>query len=276
MAVLAVRIRQNIPIQSFIMFIDSHCHLDRIDLSPYDNNFATFMNAAAEAGIDHMLCISIDLETYPAMRELVIDYPQISLSVGAHPNTTEGIEPDAAQLLALAQDDRVVAIGETGLDYFRSEGDLTWQQQRLREHIKVALTIDKPLIIHTREAREDTLKILKEEGAERVGGVIHCFTEDWDFAVEAMAMNFYISFSGIVTFNNAKAIQEVATKIPADRYLIETDSPYLAPAPHRGRPNYPLYVRHVAEFIAKLRNESLETVARQSAENYKRLFNKAA
>lgn len=254
------------------MLIDSHCHLDRIDLAPYQNDFSCFMQEASNQQIEHMLCISIDLESYPSMCQLVADYPQISLTVGVHPNVQDGKEPSTEELIELGQTQKVIAIGETGLDYFRSEGDLTWQHQRFRRHIQAAKSLNKPLIIHTREARDDTLRILKEEGADSVGGVIHCFTEDWDFAERAMELNFYISFSGIVTFNNAKAIQEVAQRIPANRYLIETDSPYLAPAPFRGRPNYPIYVRHVAEFIAKLRNTTFETIAQQSNENFKRLF----
>ena len=255
------------------MFIDSHCHLDRIDLAPYQNDFGCFMQEAAENKIDHMLCISIDLETYPAMCALVADYPQISLTVGVHPNVQDAHDPAADDLIQLGQDDKVIAIGETGLDYFRSEGDLSWQHHRFRRHIQAARALKKPLIIHTREARDDTLRILKEEGADQIGGVIHCFTEDWDFAMRAMDLNFYISFSGIVTFNNAKAIQESAQKIPSDRFLIETDSPYLAPVPFRGRPNYPIYVRYVAERIAQLRNATLETVAEQSSDNFNRLFN---
>lgn len=255
------------------MFIDSHCHLDRIDLAPYQNDFTCFMQDAADHNIDHMLCISIDLEAYPSMCELVADYSQITLTVGVHPNVHEGQEPTAEELVVLGRRDKVVAIGETGLDYFRSDGDLVWQHQRFRQHIRAARILKKPLVIHTREARVDTLRILEEEGAEQVGGVIHCFTEDWEFAVRAMELNFYISFSGIVTFKNAKSIQEVAQKIPSDRFLIETDSPYLAPVPYRGRPNYPIYVSYVAEQIANLRNSRIEAVAEQSSENFKRLFN---
>lgn len=257
------------------MFIDSHCHLDRIDLAPYQNDFSCFMQEATRQGIEHLMCIAIDLEAYPAMVELVSGYPQISLTVGVHPNSHEGKEPSAQDLVELGRAEKVIGIGETGLDYFRSEGDLTWQQERFRRHISAAKSLQKPLIIHTREAREDTLRILEEEGADCVGGIIHCFTEDWEFAQRAMDLNFYISFSGIVTFNNAKAIQDVARKIPEDRYLIETDSPYLAPVPFRGRTNYPLYVRHVAEFIAKLRNTTTEEIAAQSTRNFNRLFSRS-
>ncbi|BBL69993.1 TatD family hydrolase [Methylogaea oryzae] len=254
------------------MLIDSHCHLDRLDLKPYGGDFGRFVRETHESGVSHMLCVAINLESYPAMRQLVAPYDGISVSVGVHPNETSGVEPSEEQLKALTEDSRVVAVGETGLDYFRSEGELSWQQERFRRHIRVARSVGKPLIIHTREAREDTLRILEEEGAGEVGGVLHCFTEDWDTARRALDLNFNISFSGIVTFASAGQIQEAARKVPADRYLIETDSPYLAPTPHRGKPNYPAYVRRVAEFLAELRGVSTEDVARQSSENYRRLF----
>lgn len=254
------------------MLIDSHCHLDRLDLKPYQNSFDCFMQAVKNSRIEHLLCIAIDLESYPAMQALVADYPQISLSVGVHPNVRDGKDPDVDELLALGRNDKVIAIGETGLDYFRSTGDLDWQHQRFRNHISAAKILKKPLIIHTRDAKHDTLRVLEEEGAAEIGGIIHCFTEDWEFAEKALAMNFYISFSGIVTFNNATDIKDVAKRVPADRYLIETDSPYLAPAPFRGKPNYPMYVRHVAEHIAELRNTTLEEIAEQSNRNFRSLF----
>ena len=254
------------------MLIDSHCHLDRIDLKPYQNDFSCFMREAEVKQIEHLLCISIDLESYPAMLDLVAGFPQISVTVGVHPNVQGCKDPDVDELIILGQSDNVVGIGETGLDYFRSEGDLGWQHQRFRRHISAAKMLKKPLIIHTREARDDTLRILKEEGAGEVGGVIHCFTEDWGFAQKALDLNFYISFSGIVTFKNAEAIKEVAKKVPTDRFLIETDSPYLAPVPFRGRPNYPTYVRYVAEQIADLRGISINKVAEQSTKNFYNLF----
>lgn len=257
------------------MLIDSHCHLDRLDLKPYQNDFSCFMQDVKNSHIEHLLCIAIDLESYPAMLDLVADYPQISVSVGVHPNVDEGEEPSVDKLIALGANDKVIAIGETGLDYFRSSGDLSWQHRHFRNHIQAAKVLKKPLIIHTREAKEDTLRILQEEGANEVGGIIHCFTEDWDFAQQALDLNFYISFSGIVTFNSAKDIQEVAKKVPLDRFLIETDSPYLAPVPHRGRPNYPTYVRFVAEQIAKLRGTSVEDIAQHSTANFYQLFNMA-
>jgi TatD DNase family protein len=254
------------------MFIDSHCHLDRIDLAPYQKDFSHFMAAAEAEGVEKMLCIGIDLEAWPSMRDLVAPFDNIYLSVGVHPNVTEGKEPGADELVSLAAQDKVIAIGETGLDYFRSEGDLDWQHQRFRRHIQAAKLIGKPLIIHTREAGQDSLDVLEQQGADQVGGIIHCFTEDWDYAKRALDLGFYISFSGIVTFKNARQIQEVAQKVPADRFLIETDSPYLAPVPHRGKPNYPIYVRHVAESLAALRQTSVEEIAIQSSENFHRLF----
>ncbi|MDO9106631.1 MAG: TatD family hydrolase [Methylovulum sp.] len=271
------------------MLIDSHCHLDRIDLAPYQHDFGCFMQAVKENNIEHLLCIAIDLEAYPAMLDLVAGYDQISVSVGVHPNVQDGHDPSVEELIVLGQADQVIAIGETGLDYFRTTarmqevgqcrerlpgiGELDWQHQRFRNHINAAKALQKPLIIHTREAKQDTLRILAEEGADEVGGIIHCFTEDWEFAQQALALNFYISFSGIVTFNNAKAIKDVAQKVPADRFLIETDSPYLAPVPFRGRTNYPTYVRYVAEHIAELRGTSVDAIAERSTENFYTLFN---
>jgi TatD DNase family protein len=254
------------------MLIDSHCHLDRIDLKPYQNDFACFMQEAETSQIEHLLCIAIDLESYPAMLALVAGFQQISVTVGVHPNVQDCKDPGVEELIALGQADNVIGIGETGLDYFRSEGDLHWQHQRFRNHIRAAKALKKPLIIHTREAKQDTLRILKEEGASDIGGVIHCFTEDWDFAKKALDLNFYISFSGIVTFNSAKEIKEAAKKVPADRFLIETDSPYLAPVPFRGRPNYPTYVRYVAEQLAELRGTSINKIADLSTENFYTLF----
>lgn len=254
------------------MFIDSHCHLDRIDLAPYQNDFSCFMQEAKNSQIRHMLCISIDMESYPAMLNLVSDYRQISVTVGVHPNVQKSKEPEVEELISIGQLAKVVAIGETGLDYFRSTGDLDWQKQRFRKHIRAARALGKPLIIHTRDAKQEALQILAEEEASEVGGVIHCFTEDWEFAKKALDLNFYISFSGIITFNNAQEIKQVAKKIPSNRFLIETDSPYLAPVPFRGKPNYPAYVRFVAEEIASLRGTSINKIAEISTENFFTLF----
>jgi TatD DNase family protein len=254
------------------MFIDSHAHLDRLDLKPFGGDFSRFMEEAGAEGVDRMLCVSINLEDYPAMCRLIEPYPNVAVSVGVHPNETAVEEPSLERLVGLADDDRVVAIGETGLDYFRSEGDLAWQHERFRTHIRAAKLAGKPLIVHTRDSRADTLRILDEEGAGEVGGVFHCFTEDWDTARRALDLNFSISFSGIVTFRAAAAIRDVARKVPEDRYLIETDSPYLAPAPLRGKPNYPYHVRHVAGMIAELRGVPLAEVADRTTRNYYALF----
>ena len=254
------------------MFIDSHCHLDRLDLAPYEHNFNNLVNAISDARVDHMLCVSIDLESYPAMLELVAGYDNISTSVGVHPNDKDRHEPTASELVELAQHPSNVAIGETGLDYFRSEGSLDWQRERFRIHIRAAREANKPLIIHTREAREDTIKILQEENAAEVAGVMHCFTESWDMAQAAMDMGFYISFSGIVTFNSARELKDVAKKVPLDRMLNETDSPYLAPVPFRGKPNIPAFVGNVAEHIAELRDTTVEIIAEASCKNFRQLF----
>ncbi|BCX82269.1 TatD DNase family protein [Methylomarinovum caldicuralii] len=258
------------------MLIDSHCHLDRLDLKPFEGDFDRFMAKAREEGISHMLCVGINLPTFERCAALAARYPEeISLSAGEHPNDSKGQPLDVEQLLEYGRRQQVVAIGETGLDYFRSEGDLSWQQERFRQHIQVAKTLHKPLIVHSRAAKEDTLRIWREEGAMDVGGVLHCFAEDWDMARRALDLNLYISFSGIVTFKNAQAIQEAARKVPEDRFLIETDSPYLAPVPYRGKPNYPFYVRKVAEKIAELRGTTLERVGETSGENFYRLFSLA-
>jgi len=254
------------------MLVDSHCHLDRLDLTPYGNEFSRCIHETLSSGIQHLLCVSISLEKYPAMRDLVDPFPEISVSVGVHPNEKAVMESSFDSLVALAQDPRVVAIGETGLDYFRTEGELRGQQDSFRTHIRAAIQTGKPLIIHTREARADTLKILKEEGADKVGGVFHCFTEDWDTAKQAMDLDFYVSFSGILTFKNAEQIQAVARKMPQERLLVETDSPYLAPVPKRGKPNYPEYVHHVARFLAELRGADLDEIAETTTRNFFKLF----
>ena len=258
------------------MLVDSHCHLDRIDLSPYDNNFSRFIDQTTESGVSHMLCVSIDLESYPDMLRLVEAYPGIYVSVGVHPCDRDRREPSVDELVRLARHPKNVAIGETGLDYFRAEGDLDWQRDRFRRHIQAARQASKPLIIHTREAREDTIDILEQERAADVGGVMHCFTETWEMAQAAMEMGFYISFSGIVTFRNAEELRDVASKVPLERMLIETDSPYLAPVPHRGKPNQPKYVSHVAHTIAELRGISSEDLVSVTNDNFFRLFSSAS
>lgn len=257
------------------MFIDSHCHLDRLDLTPFHGEFALLMREAEMQRVRYMLCVSIDLESYPGMRLLVDGYDNVSVSVGVHPNEHVSEEPSVEKLVILAKDGKVVAVGETGLDYYRSSGSLDWQRERFRQHIRAAKLVGKPLIVHSREAREDTIKLLREESADEVGGVFHCFTEDWETARRVLDLGFFISFSGIVTFRSAQSIQDVARKIPEDRFLIETDSPYLAPIPFRGKPNYPFYVKHVAQCIADLRGVSLDRVADLSSDNFYRLFSTA-
>jgi len=211
------------------------------------------------------LGVAINMENYGAVIGVAKKYDFISASVGVHPNETDGHDPSTDELIALADDKDIVAIGETGLDYFRSEGDLTWQQDASKE-------TKKPLIIHMRDATEDTLRILKEEKADEVGGVMHCFVEDWEVAQKALDLNFVISFSGIVTFKNAKDLHIVAKNIPQDKMLVETDSPYLAPVPFRGKSNQPAYVVHVAEKIAELRDMTVEDVAEITTKNYFNLF----
>jgi TatD DNase family protein len=254
------------------MLVDSHCHLDRVDLGPYGGDFGRLMADTAAAGVGRMLCVSIDLEHYPAMRALVDPYPQVAVSVGVHPNEDQGRDPAPEELVALAADPRNVAIGETGLDYYRSDGDLGWQQERFRHHVAAARGCGKPLIVHTRAARADTVRILQEEQARDVGGVMHCFTEDWATAKAALDLGFYISFSGILTFRTAADLREVAARVPADRLLIETDAPYLAPVPHRGKPNEPRHVAHVAECVAGLRGMPVDAVAELTGRNFSALF----
>lgn len=254
------------------MLVDSHCHLDMLDLASFDDGLDGVIAAARDADVQHMLCVSVNLEDYPAMLSLVEDCDEVSVSVGVHPNTREGRDPTPAELVELAANPKVVAIGETGLDYFRSEGELDWQRQRFRNHITAAKQCGKPIIVHSRDARADTLQIMREENAGEAGGVMHCFAEDWDMARCALELGFYISFSGIVTFKSARELQEVAVKVPLDRMLVETDCPYLAPVPHRGKPNQPAWTRHTAEFIAELRGESYEAIAGATTDNFNRLF----
>ena len=259
-----------------IGLVDSHCHLDMLKLEKYQGDLSGVLNTANGLGVKNMLCVAVNLEDWPNMMNIVEQHDQVVASVGVHPCYTEVEEPDADRLVELAKHDKVVAIGETGLDYFRMEGDLEWQRDRFRRHIAAGKQTHLPLIIHTRHAKADTIKVLDEESARDTGGVMHCFAEDWETAKAAMDMDFYISFSGIVTFKSAVDLHEVAKQVPLDRMLVEADSPYLAPVPLRGRQNEPGYTRYVAEFIANLRGESLETIAQSTTSNFKRLFSKAA
>jgi TatD DNase family protein len=255
------------------MLVDSHCHLDFPELR---SDLAGVLARMRDNGVTHALTISTTLETFPAVREVAGLAPNLWCSAGVHPDERrDEREASLEDLLAMARDDKVVAIGETGLDYFRVEGDTEWQRERFRTHIRAARECGKPLVIHTRSAAEDTIRIMREEGAGEVGGVMHCFTETWEVAESAIAMGFHISFSGIVTFKNAVPLKEVARRVPPERLLVETDSPYLAPVPHRGKPNQPAFVRHVAEEVAKLRGVAFEEVARATTENFFRLFRHA-
>lgn len=255
--------------------VDSHCHLDRVDLSQADNQLANILLNAEEKFVKYFLCVCIDLENFSQVFDIAKQYPNISASVGVHPTEQDGEEPSIEKLIELANHEKIVAIGETGLDYFHCKGDITWQQERFRVHIEAAKQINKPLIIHTRDAREDTIKIMRESQADLAGGVMHCFTESIDMARKALDLGFYISFSGIVTFKNAKELQEVAKFVPLDRLLIETDSPYLAPVPHRGKSNQPAYTYYVAEKISELRKITIEQVAEASTNNFFNLFSTA-
>ena len=255
------------------MLTDSHCHLDKIDLTHFDNQFSNMIDAAQEADVSQFLCVCIDTEHFQDVLKPAQQYSNIYCSVGVHPTHQDSYAPTLEELVELAQHKEVIAIGETGLDYFRCEDDdMTWQHDLFRTHIRAAIETQKPLIIHTRSAKEDTIKILAEENAQKVGGVMHCFAEDWETAQQAMELNFYISFSGIVSFNSAKELQEVAQKVPEDKFLIETDSPWLAPVPKRGKPNQPAYVKYVAEKMADLRGCSYAHIAKVSTDNFNRLF----
>jgi TatD DNase family protein len=255
------------------MLVDSHCHLDRLDLAPYGGDLSQAIAAAREAGVSDMLCVAISLAKLPDVLAIAEQYEGVSASVGVHPLEKSDADVTVEQLVALAAHPKVVAIGETGLDYFYDKDRAKAQQQQFVKHMQAAKICRKPVIIHTRDAQHDTLDIIRAEGDLELAGVLHCFTESWDMAKQAMDMNYYISLSGIVTFNSATELREVAKKIPLDRLLIETDSPYLAPVPFRGKKNEPKYVAQVAECIAKLRGLSVPALAEITRENYFRLFN---
>ena len=254
------------------MFIDSHCHLDRIDLKDFNDNFTELLNCIQQGKVERMLCVSISLEDYPAMKALVADQPNVDISVGVHPCDTQDDTVKLQQLIDLGTDPKVVAIGETGLDYYYAKETREQQLASFKVHMQAANELNKPVIIHTRDAQQDTLELLKNEGVADCGGVLHCFTESWEMARQALDLGLYISFSGIVTFRNADALREVARKVPDDRFLIETDSPYLAPVPHRGKQNHPGWVGHVAECLAEVRGNRVENIAELSKLNYLRLF----
>jgi TatD DNase family protein len=254
------------------LFIDSHCHLDRLNLSLYDNQLENVIQNASEAKVDKILCVNVTLKDFPAMVEKVKNYDHVLVSCGMHPLNQDD-EVDEGLLLRLASQPKVIAIGETGLDYHYAPDTKALQLDSFKKHINVAKALNKPLIIHTRQAQQDTLELLKSEGGSAVGGILHCFTENWAMAKEALALGFYISFSGIVTFKNAHALREVAKLVPDDRLLIETDAPYLAPVPHRGKENQPAFVVDVARHLASVRGQSVEAIAQLTTDNFNRLFN---
>ena len=251
------------------MLVDSHCH---IDFEEYAGRIPQILDNMARSQVTHALCVCVNLANFPNVLALAGGHPQLFASVGVHPDQAEDTALEINDLVVRAQHQKIVAIGETGLDYFRQSGDMEWQRARFRMHIRAARECGKPLIIHTRAAAADTLRIMREERADEAGGVMHCFTESMEFAQAAMALNFHISFSGIVTFKNAHAVKEVAQTIPLERMLVETDSPYLAPVPQRGKTNEPSWVRYVADEIARLRGTSLEAVAEATTDNFFRLF----
>ena len=254
------------------MLVDSHCHLDRIDLTPSAGNLAAAIAAANERGIARMLCIGIDRNNAETVCDIARTYPGVYASVGVHPLDLKDEQESVDSLCALADRPEVIAIGETGLDYHYSRDNRAEQQQSFRVHLQAAARLRKPIIVHSREAREDTLMLLRETGDHDVGGVLHCFTETWEMARAALTMNFYISFSGIITFKNAADLREVVKQVPLDRLLVETDSPYLAPIPFRGKPNEPKYTREVAQCVADLKGVSLEEIGAITTANFDRLF----
>jgi TatD DNase family protein len=251
------------------MLVDSHCHINFPELAADIDGVVSRMTDAKVGGA---LCVSVNVESLDEVIGLAERFDSIWASAGVHPDQTDGEEPTVERLQALLAHPRVIATGETGLDYYRLKGDLEWQRERFRTHIRAAKLAGKPLIIHTREAAKDTIRIMRAEGADAVGGVMHCFTETWETAKAALDLGFMISFSGILTFKKAEALRDVAGRVPDNRLLIETDSPYLAPVPHRGRTNEPSYVRYVASELGRIRNLAAEAVAEITTDNFFRLF----
>ena len=251
------------------MLVDSHCHLDFPDLA---KNLPQVLELMQQNEVGCAVCIGVTLEDFPRVLALAEAHPQLFATLGLHPETTDVHEPTLAELVSLAQHPKVIAIGETGLDYYWHKDAPDWQRDRFRTHIRAALELGKPLVVHNRDATADTLRLLAEEGAGQVGGILHCFTETWAVAEEALAQGFYISLSGIVTFKNALTVKDIARRVPLDRLLVETDAPYLAPMPYRGKLNQPGYVRYVAEEIARLRGMPYEELAAATTENFFRLF----
>ncbi|MBT8542669.1 TatD family hydrolase [Polynucleobacter paneuropaeus] len=255
------------------MFIDSHCHLD---FPEFQSRLPEVLSNMEKANVQHALCVSVDLPDFPKVLKLAEDHAHLYASVGVHPDYEDTPEPSFDFLVETAKHPKIVAIGETGLDYYRmgdrSYESMEWQRERFRTHIRAAIASQRPLIIHTRSASADTLRILQEEGASKIGGVMHCFTESLEVAQAAMEMGFFISFSGIVTFKSAKDLQETCRQVPLDKLLIETDSPYLAPVPYRGKTNEPAWVAQVGEFVADLKGVSVERLAKQTSDNFFECF----
>ena len=256
------------------MLVDSHCHIDFPELV---DDFPGVLSRARDSGVGHLLCVSVNLQDFPAMLQLADRSENISASVGVHPNTPLEVteEPSVDTLAALADHPKIVAIGETGLDYYRTSFDVDRQRERFARHIRAARCVQKPLIVHTRGASGETIELMKSEEAGGAGGVMHCFGEDWDTAKAALDEGFYISFSGILTFKSAQTLRDVAKKVPLDRILVETDAPYLAPVPFRGKTNEPAYVKHTAECLAEIRQMDLDSFAELTTENFFRLFESA-
>ena len=254
-----------------MQIVDSHCHIDRVDLEEFGGSVESMLSHAKELSVNKFLCVCIDLEHFDQVHNLALQHSNIYASVGVHPTEITSKEPSVEKLIELSSSDRVIAIGETGLDYFRVKKDeADWQRDRFRRHIRASNKSEKPLIIHMRESKEDIIDILQKENAQ--SGVMHCFAEDWETAKAALDLGFYISFSGILTFNNANDLREIAKKVPADRLLVETDSPYLTPAPYRGKPNSPAYTYYVAEKLAEVRNTSIDEIAEVTTTNFNNLF----
>ena len=254
-----------------MQIVDSHCHIDRVDLDTFGGSIESMLTHAGELSVNKFLCVCIDLEHFDQVHNLALEYPNIFSSVGVHPTETNCKDPSIEELLVYAKSDRVIAIGETGLDYFHvKKEEADWQRDRFRRHIKASNESGKPMIIHMRDAKEDTIRIMTEEKAE--AGVMHCYSEDWETAQAALDLGFYISFSGILTFNSAQSLREVAMKVPAERLLVETDSPYLTPSPFRGRPNSPAYTYYVVEKLAEIRNTSIDEMATTTTNNFNQLF----
>lgn len=257
------------------MLVDSHCHLDRLKLDKYDGDLKQALDKAREAGVGKMLCVGISLNNREAVTRLAEEYDDVVASVGVHPLDVDAGLATEAELVAWGEHPKVVALGESGLDYYYSDESKTVQQESFAVHLRAAAEARLPVIVHTRDARQDTLDLIREHGSEESAGVLHCFTESWEMAKAAMDMNYYVSLSGIVTFKNAEELRDVARKMPLDRLLVETDSPYLAPVPFRGKPNEPAFVREVAKFVADLKGITYEKLCEITGDNFHRLFPKS-